>query len=180
MNFSEVMKALNNASSFELFRIRAAVCVALDEPARLEAIRRQLQLGQMIEYFDPRANAPCYAKVLELRRKVVLALNRDDGRRWLIDYASINLAGADVRIQQTKPRGLGRNEISVGEMLGFISRDGVQCSGRVVRLNDKTATLQTGNQQWRVGYVFLHRIMEGDILEQPVRSGIEYDITPED
>lgn len=166
MNFSDVLKALNEASTFELFRMRAAIDVVLGEPARLQAIQSRLQIGQSVEYFDAQANAKRYGKILELRRKVALIIDRDDGKRWLTNYASINLDGADVQIRQTTQRGLSRNEIALGEILGYIDRNGRQQSGRVVRLNDKTASLTVGNQQWRVAYCFLHRVLEADIVEQ--------------
>ena len=116
MNFSDVLKAMNEASAFELFRLRAAINVVLDEPARMQAIQNRLQPGQAIEYFDAQANAKRHGTIVELRRKRALIIDRDDGKRWLTDYASINLDGADVQIQQTTQRGLGRNEIAVGEI----------------------------------------------------------------
>lgn len=178
VNFSDVLKALNEASAFELFRLRAAINVVLDEPARLRVIHGRLQPGQSIEYFDARANAKRYGHILELRRKVALIVDRDDGRHWLIDYASINLDGADVQIRQTTQRGLSRNEIAVGEIVGYLDRNGRQRSGRVIRLNDKSATLVVGDQQWRVAYGFLHRVLEADIAQQVEHAVIEHDITP--
>jgi hypothetical protein len=165
MNFSDVLAALNEASAFELFRMRAAIGVALDEPARLQAIQASLRPGQPIEYFDARANAQRFGTILELRRKTALIVDRDDGKRWLIDYPSINLDGADVHIRQPAQRGLNRNEIAVGETVGYLDRNGQQRSGRVIRLNDKTASLAVGDQQWRVAYCFLHRVMEADIID---------------
>lgn len=40
MNFSEVFKTLNQASAFDLFRLRAAIDRALDEPSWLRAVHR--------------------------------------------------------------------------------------------------------------------------------------------
>jgi hypothetical protein len=165
MNFSDVLTVLNEASAFDLFRMRAAIGVALDEPARLQAIQARLQPGQEVAYFDARANAQRFGTIVELRRKTALIVDRDDGKRWLIDYPSINLGGADVHIRQPAPRGLNRNEVAVGEILGYLDRNGQQRSGRVTRLNDKTASLAVGDQHWRVAYCLLHRVMEADIVE---------------
>ncbi len=84
-----------------------------------------------------------------LIKPIVGALSQalTDGKRWLTDYASINLDGADVQIQQATQRGLGRNEIGVGEIVGCLDRNGRQRSGKVLRLNDKTVTLAVGDQQ---------------------------------
>lgn len=174
VNFSDVLKALNEASPFELFRLRSAINVALDEPARLRAIQARLQPGQPIEYFDTRENALRPGTVLELRRKKALIVDRKDGQRWLVDYPSINLDGTPVQIRENTQSGLSRNEIAVGEILGYLDRNGRQRSGRVIRLNDKTASLAVGNDQWRVAYCFLHRVMEADIVEQVPHAALAH------
>ncbi len=175
MNFSDVLKALNQASAFELYRIRAAIDRVLDEPRWLLAIQSRLRIGDSIEYFDNQANRPRRGKLLELRRKQAVILDRDDGRRWLIPYVAINLDGADVQIREQPRQGLGRNEVAVGEVVGFVDRNQQQRSGRVIRLNDKTVTLHCGSQQWRVAYCFLHRVVESAVVEQNV---LELDMMP--
>jgi hypothetical protein len=167
MNFSEVLQAMNSASAFELFRMRAAIDRVLDEPRWLLAVQSRLRVGQSIDYFDTQTNALRRGQVLEMRRKQVVILDLDDARRWLLSYAAINLDGTDVRIREQPPQGLGRNEVAVGEVVGFVDRDQQQRSGRVLRLNDKTVTLLCNNQQWRVAYCFLHRVVESNIIEQP-------------
>lgn len=168
MNFSDVLRALNQASAFELYRMRAAIDRVLDEPRWLQAIHARLQLGQVIEYFDSQANMQRRGKLLELRRKQALILDQDDGKRWLIPYVAINLDGADVQIREQPRQGLGRNEVTIGDVLGFLDRNQQQRSGKVIRLNDKTVTLLCGQQQWRVAYVFLHRVVDVDTIEQHV------------
>lgn len=168
MNFSDVLKALNQASAFELYRMRAAIDRALDEPRWLLAIQSRLRVGESIEYFDSQANNLRRGQVLELRRKQAVILDQDDGRRWLIPYVAINLDGADVQIREQPRQGLGRNEVAVGDRLGFVDRNQQQRSGRVIRLNDKTVTLLCGGQQWRVAYCFLHRVVDSAVVEQNV------------
>jgi len=51
MDFSDVLKALNQASAFELYRMRAAINRVLDEPRWVQAIHARLQIGLAIEYF---------------------------------------------------------------------------------------------------------------------------------
>jgi len=175
MNFSDVLKALNQASAFELFRMRAAINRVLDQPQWVDAVRGRLRVGQVVEYFDSQANAACQATIIELRRKQALVLDIATQTRWLISYASINLDGADVQIREQVRRGLGRNEVAVGEVLGFLDREQRERSGKVVRLNDKTVTLLCGGLRWRVPYALLHRVVdaraiEGEVLEIGVRN----------
>ncbi len=100
--------------------------------------------------------------MLDLRRKRVLVLDQLSAKRWLIDYAAINLDGVDVTIREQPASGLGRHEVAVGDTVGFQDRQGRQRGGQIVRLNDKTVTLQCHGQNWRVGYGLLHRLIDGD------------------
>ena len=175
MNFSDVIKTLNQASAFELYRMRAAIDRVLDEPRWLQAVQARLKVGQPVQYFDAQANALKRGQVLEMRRKQAVLLDLDDARQWIISYAAINLDGADVQIREQKPQGLGRNEVAVGEVVGFVDRDQQQRTGQVIRLNDKTVTLQCDKVQWRVAYSFLHRVVDAGAMVQDV---IELGVTP--
>ena len=162
MNFSEVFQTLNQASAFDLFRLQAAIDRALSEPRWLQAVQSRLRVGQAVQFFDLRANMLKRGQVLEMRRKEVVVLDMEDAVRWVLSYAAINLDGADVQIREQKPQGLGRNEVALGDVVGFVDRDQQQRTGQIIRLNDKTVTLQCGPGQWRVAYSFLHRVVDVD------------------
>ena len=53
-------------------------------------------------------------------------------------------------------------------MVGFVDRDQQQRTGKIIRLNDKTVTLQCGQGQWRVAYSFLHRVVDATATMQGV------------
>lgn len=160
MNFSAVLDALNQASAFELYRLRFAIDRKLDDPAWAVAVRSRLHVGQEINYFSPRENSIQRARIDEFRRKQVAVTDLPGGERWLIEYNAINVDGIDVEIREQTRKGLGRNEVRVGDTLGFLDRDGHERSGVVRRLNDKTVSLQVGAQQWRVAYPLLHRVVD--------------------
>lgn len=162
MNYSEILAQLKAASAFDLYRLRAAIDRALDEPAWMVAVQAQLTVGQAVEYFDPQANASHAGQVLELRRKQAVVLDKATGQRWLVSYAAINLDGADIEIREKPQQGLGRNEVAIGDRVGFIGQDNKERSGRIIRLNDKTVTLESEHQQWRVSYSLLHRVVDSD------------------
>lgn len=166
MNFSDIIKSLNNASAFDLYRMRAAIDRVLDEPRWMQSVQVRLKLGQEVQYFDPQANALRQGRVLEMRRKQAVVLDLADTKRWLISYAAINLDGSDVEIRENKAQGLGRNEVAIGDVVGFVDRDQNQCTGKVIRLNDKTVSLIYGGVQWRVAYAFLHRVVDADSHDQ--------------
>ena len=162
MNFSELVEALNHASGFELYRLRAAIERVLVDPKWTLAVRTQLQIGQEIEYFDARANRLCPGQILEFRHKEVLVRQTDTGQHWLLAYTAINVNRIDVSIREKSNQGLSRNEVAIGDTVGFVDHEHHQRSGKVMRLNDKTVTLLSGGQKWRVAYAFLHRVLNQD------------------
>ena len=168
MDFTATLAALNNASAFDLFRLRAAIDRVMDQPGWIDAVRSRLQVGQAIQYFDPQANLAHQGQLLELRRKQAVVLDLGTQKRWLISYAAINLDGADVEIRERPKQGLGRNEAAIGDVVGFVDREHKQRTGKIVRLNDKTVTLNCENQQWRVAYGLLHRVVESSAIEGEV------------
>lgn len=175
MDFSAVLDALNQASAFELFRLRVAIQRKLDDPRWTHAIRLQLRVGKEVDYFSAAENTFRRARIDELRRKQAAVTDLADGKRWLIDYVTINLDGIDVEVREQVARGLGRNEVAVGDRLGFIDRDGHERSGIVRRLNDNTVTLEVGHQQWRVAYALLHRVVDsipGAARDLPTQSSL--------
>jgi hypothetical protein len=161
MNFSEVLKVLNSASAFDLYRMRAAIDRVLDQPGWMQAVQSRLRVDQTIDYFDPQTNRAHKGQILEMRRKQAVVLDLETQKRWLISYAAINLDGADVEIREQPKQGLSRQSVAVGDIVGFIDPYQQQRSGRGVRLNDKTVTLRVGPQKWRVAYGLLHRVVDG-------------------
>lgn len=165
MDYTAVLDALKQASAFELYRLRAAIGRVLDEPRWIQAIGATLRRGQTVTYFDARDNGLRTGMVLEMRRKQVVVLDTASARRWLIDYAAINLDDADVSIREQTTRGLGRQDVVVGDILGFQDRQGQQRRGKVTRLNTKTVTLMCDGLSWRVSYALLHRLIDADASE---------------
>jgi hypothetical protein len=45
MNFSEIIKTLNQASAFDLYQMCAAIDRVLDDPKWLQAIQARIQVG---------------------------------------------------------------------------------------------------------------------------------------
>lgn len=161
MDFTRTLKELQEASAFDLFRLRAAIDRVLDQPGWMVAVQARLRIGQNIDYFDPQTNRAHKGQLLEKRRKQAVVLDLETQKRWLIAYAAINLDGADVEIREQPVKGLGRNSVAIGDVVGFVDKHQQQRSGRIVRLNDKTVTIQVGPQQWRVSYALLHRVVDG-------------------
>jgi hypothetical protein len=68
MDYELIVSALQKASAFDLFRLQSAIGHLLDDPLRLNAIKRQLRPGMEITYFEPRENRLIPAQILEIHR----------------------------------------------------------------------------------------------------------------
>jgi len=160
LNYSDIVKELENATGFDLFRLRVAIDRMLDDPEKITALKGNLRTGQEVEYFLPEENRVIKAVVTGIKRTRVNVKNISDGRSWSIPYYYINIHGVDTDISGAgKHRGLGRNEVKVGDMVGFVDKTGQERHGKIIRLNTKSVTLDCG---WRVGYGLLFKIFEQD------------------
>ena len=160
MDYSAILAALREASAFDLYRLRWAIDRQLDDPAWVMAVRMRMNVGMQVAFFDSRDNAMREGVIIEFRRKH-LVVEIVPHQRWLVDYAAINLDGADADIRERPQQGLGRHEVHVGDVVGFQDRDGHPHQGEVIKLNDKTVTIMESSMRWRVGYNLLHRLIEG-------------------
>jgi hypothetical protein len=163
MDYSEIIKALETASTFDLYRLQVAIGHLLEEPKRLKAIRRRLKPGQDITYFDRGENRLVEASVIKLKQTRILVERKDNRERWDIPFYWVNLENVETEAPILPNRvGLDKSQVRVGDRVGFESREGELLYGEVVRLNRKTVTMMVdGGGEWRVAYSLLFPVIEG-------------------
>ena len=66
-----------------------------------------------------------------------LVNSHHDNRRWDIPLCAFNTHQVDVNIGQPRKQGLTKNELRIGEQVGFADNSGVEHTGEVIRLNQK-------------------------------------------
>ena len=157
MDYSEIIKEIDNASGFDLYRLRAAIDRMLDEPKRIRDVKRHIHPGEKVEYFEPLGNRIIKARLLKFQRTRVIVENLQDQKQWSIPYYALNIHRTDAKIEENTREGLGRNEVSVGDRVDFIDRGGYERNGKIIRLNQKTVTLECENGMWRVAYELLFK-----------------------
>ena len=168
MDYSKIMSELDNASLFDLYRLQSAISKELDNPQRIEKIKRLIKAGDTVSYFDSNQNRLVEAEVLEIKRTRVLVSNKHDMKRWDIPFYMVNIEDIPVDIfRSEKAVGMDRHEIRIGDVVGFKDRANNNRRGKVVRTNPKTVTLFVEpNQKWRVSYSMLHPIIDGQKAQQ--------------
>jgi|SRR5579872_965892 len=162
MDYSRIIDELQSASPFDLYRLRVAIDQQLDRPERIEQIRARLRPGMHINYFDEAANRLVPATIIELNRTRLVVENHADQKRWSIRFCAVNIDGADPDVRRgPAQKKLDRRLLRVGDTVGFQDRNGRERYGRIIGLNQKTATIMTNTgERWRVAYAYLFLVMD--------------------
>ena len=167
MNYTDMMNNLKTASLFDLFRLRAAISLELENPDRIKSVRLSFKVGDSLSFFDERENRLRSGIVIEKNTKYVsLRENRQNAYHlWKVPYCFLNLSGVDTNIHHQHQDKLSKNNLKIGDQVGF-NRDGESIYGIITRLNYKTVSLTTAKGDcWRVGYGHLHKIIDVDSIE---------------
>lgn len=168
VRYKELVDFLEDATLHEIYRLSVAIDRELMNSRRIDAVRKQFKVGDVVEYFDEQTNRFVAAVVLEKKIKRVTVKNCEDQRNWRIPYYLLKLNSRDFDFQ-SKGGSLTRNALKVGDWIGF-NHDGREIIGRIKRLNTKTVTLETKDRQvWYAGYSVLYPVIDGS----PVVDGLE-------
>ncbi len=171
MDYSKIIEELKQASLFDLYRLNVAINHMMEDPRRLYEIKKCLRPGQKISYFDDTENRLIEAKVIKLMRKRLLVENIDDQQRWEIPLYYVNFDEVNTDLIGSSKMGLDKNQLKVGDLVGFQDNQNIDVHGVIIRLNQKTATIKTNtNTEWRVGYEWLYLVIN---VEQKISYQIE-------
>lgn len=165
---ASTIEALGRASSLELFHLSSIIDRLMSNPKRILEIRRQLHLGQVVRYADCRA----IGAGLNLRSGRIVAMKdttlivKDDELRceWKLPYAAIELPSTDSATPAPTPRDEppppSRDDFRVGDRVGFDDRHLQTHIGTVVRINQRTASVDCDGHNWRVSFALLRHIID--------------------
>jgi len=171
MNYTNILNELNQASSFDLFRLKSIIDKQLDDPARMFNIKKKLFVGQEITYFEEDENRLIAATIIELKRTRVVVRNTCDNHIWQLYYYHINIDNVETDIDSSKQQTLDRNSLKVGDNVSFFNKDGSEVFGVVDKLNPKTAGITTTQGKWRVTYSALSLVLEGELSHNIIEHG---------
>ncbi len=164
MDYTSLLETLNKAPLFDLWRLKAALARALEDPRKNEAVRAGLRVGQPIRYFEAAENREISGCVIEIKRSRALIQNDHDKKLWNIPFYMINLHGQNVDVPARAHQKVRRDLLRVGDAVGFRNRTNREVYGVVIKLNSKTASVRlTTGEQWRVHYVFLFHVLDAQV-----------------
>jgi hypothetical protein len=162
----KLIDALHRASSLELFQLSTIIERMLADPRRIIAVRANMHLGQTVRFLDYRDGQMRSGRVVALK-DTQLTLHEDGTRReWKLPYAAIEPPAPTAAQPQPQPAAApaprpSRNDFRCGEKVAFEDRYLQPMVGTIVRINQRTATIDTGDgTHWRVGFALLRHILD--------------------
>lgn len=165
----KLLEALGRASSLELFQLQAIIERMLADPKRIIAVRANMHLGQTVRFLDWRDGAMLSGTVIEMRDAQVVIHEKASGRHWKLPYAAVEPPPAGTAQQSGKHTAApapmapppGRGDFRCGEKVAFEDRYLNTQVGIITRINQRTATIDTGNgHSWRVGFSLLRHVVD--------------------
>lgn len=169
---AKLIANLPQATSLDLYRIEVAVRKLRGEPQRILEVRRHLHLGMTVHFMCDRDASMHTGRIVAMRDRDLTIDDAKQNTRWTaVPYAAIDLLATDdgnaVEVldeappaRRTAPRALTRADFKIGDNVTFLDRDHHPHFGRVVRLNQKTASLECETGTWRVSYALLQHVVD--------------------
>lgn len=165
MQDATLIEALNNATSLELYQMAALVERLMTDPRRIVAIRKDLHLGQVVRFYDPRRDAIRLGRVVGMRDAQLTLLDTEANLQWKLPYAAIEPPTPGVKpepappVAQNAPKPT-RADFRRGDKVSFTDRHLQIHIGVITRCNPKTASVDSGGQAWSVPYGALRQVLD--------------------
>ncbi len=166
----DVLKEIAHWSSYDVFRLVSSLGRQLESPERVLGVKRHLRIGQQVTYYVPEQDRALKATLVKFLRSRAVVEDRESGKKWSIPYCAIDTdyqrrtpyqihtsATANSVATSSLSRASSSTpkpsvpSVSVGDAVWFSDHQQKQ-HGKVVRLNERTATVTCKGAYWRVPY----------------------------
>ena len=153
------------ASSLELLQLKGVIERMLADPRRIVQIRQHLHLGQTVRFMDWRDGQMRTGQVVAMKDTQATLQEQATRTSWSVPYTAIEpppqttkAASAPPTLDAPRPT---REDFRCGEKVAFEDKYLNTIVGTVVRINQRTATIDPGNgTTWRVGFPQLRHVVD--------------------
>lgn len=170
----KLIEDLPMATSAELYQLSWVIDRLLADPRRIIQARTQLHAGQQVQFFDWNTGKLKAARVIAMKDSRVTLLDEASHSHFTVPYEAIMLtpssepttsndatAASSAQNTPSPPPEIARREdFRVGNRVSFTDQDLQQRVGLIVRINQRTATLDCDGQTWRVAFGLLRHLAD--------------------
>lgn len=161
-----LLDLLGQASNRQLLMLHAAIDRMLADPRRIIEIRRHLHLGQTVQFLDWQHGVMLKGQVIALHERQVELREISARRQWKLPYTAVELPDGPSTQQAEPPAPSApprptRNDFRCGDKVAFEDKYLQTVVGTIVRINQRTATIDPGDSTtWRVGFALLRPVVD--------------------
>jgi len=166
----KLIEELPMATSAELYQLSWVIEQLLADPRRIVQARGQLHTGQQVQYLHWDDGKLRSARVVSMKDRRVTVLDEATRTHFTLPYAAIVLTEPSVAQatgappEKSPPRPppeiASRADFRVGQRVSFTDQHLQPRIGLIVRINQRTATLDCDGQTWRVAFGLLHHLVD--------------------
>ena len=170
----KLIEDLPMASSAELYQLSWVIEQLLADPRRIVQARAELHTGQQVQYLHWDDGKMRAARVVAMKDRRVTLHDEASRSHFTLPYAAIvttpssgtevdtgTAADASIPARPTPPPEIAsRADFRVGNRVSFTDQNLQHRVGLIVRINQRTATLNCDGQTWRVGFGLLRPLVD--------------------
>lgn len=159
---TRLLDALRNAPSLDLYELSLAITQMLSDPARILEVRRHLQLGAQVMYFDHRRGTLVPGRILQLQPTTATVQDDISRAHWKLPYAAIVVDQTQhvSQMPPVRPQRVAVTEFKLGDTVSFTDKHLRERIGNIIRMNTKTYSLLCDGEQWRVSPGLLRKVID--------------------
>lgn len=163
---ARLLELLQQASNLQLFQLNSVIERMLADPRRILMVRKDLHMGQTVRFMDWRDGQMRVGKIVAMKDTQLTVL--EDGTRssWTVPYTALEPAApgapkpTPAPVPAQVPRAT-RNDFHLGEKVAFEDKHLNTVVGTIVRINQRTASIDPGDgTTWRVGFALLRHVVD--------------------
>ena len=163
---SRLLELLQQASNLQLFQLNAVIERMLADPRRILQVRKDLHMGQTVRFMDWRDGQMRVGRVIAMKDMQLTVQEEGTRSSWTVPYTAVEppAPGATKPAPAPQPAAIpraSRNDFRCGEKVAFEDKHLNSVVGTIVRINQRTATIDPGDgTTWRVGFALLRHVVD--------------------
>jgi hypothetical protein len=163
---ARLLELLQQASNLQLFQLNSVIERMLADPKRILQVRKVLHMGQTVRFMDWRDGQMRVGTVVAMKDTHLTIQEQATRSAWTVPYTAVEppVTGATRPAPEPAPTAApraGRNDFRCGEKVAFEDKHLNTVVGTIVRINQRTASIDPGDgTAWRVGFALLRHVVD--------------------
>ena len=161
-----LLEVLQHASNLQLFQLNSVIERMLADPRRIVQVRKDLHMGQTVRFMDWRDGRMRVGKIIAMKDTQLTVHEEGTRSSWTVPYTAVQppvpgAARPAASPEPPPPPRASRNDFRCGEKVAFEDKHLNTVVGTIVRINQRTASIDPGDgTTWRVGFALLRHVVD--------------------